>query len=83
MPAFASEIFSLNSFDALRDFLTLASPSGSLIFSGVIAIGICNFYADKQATLNRKTSRFMLCISSERRLSCSGNMCALSPLAYC
>ncbi|XP_048136599.1 uncharacterized protein LOC115741587 [Rhodamnia argentea] len=43
-----------------------ASASGSLIFSGVIAMGIWNFYADEQATLNWKTSRFVALLQGMR-----------------
>ncbi|CAH2049329.1 unnamed protein product, partial [Thlaspi arvense] len=37
VPAAASELFGLKKFGALYNFLTLANPAGSLIFSGLIA----------------------------------------------
>ncbi|OMO84128.1 Nodulin-like protein, partial [Corchorus capsularis] len=51
VPAAASELFGLKSFGALYNFLTLASPAGSLIFSEAIASGIYDYYAEKQASL--------------------------------
>lgn len=77
VPASASELFGLKSFGALYNFLALASPAGSLIFSGVIASGIYDYYADKQAALRKLTLGSMLLISlqDDDSLSCSGNIC--------
>lgn len=49
VPASASELFGLKNFGALYNFLTIANPAGSLIFSGVIASGIYDYEAEKQA----------------------------------
>ncbi|KAG8489716.1 hypothetical protein CXB51_017686 [Gossypium anomalum] len=49
VPAAASELFGLKKFGALYNFLTLANPAGSLIFSGVIASSIYDREAEKQA----------------------------------
>ncbi|GFZ08003.1 major facilitator superfamily protein [Actinidia rufa] len=54
VPAAASELFGLKTFVALYNFLTLASPAGSLIFSGAIASGIYDYEAEKQTSLKRK-----------------------------
>jgi MFS family permease len=40
VPAAASELFGVKNFGALYNFLTVANPAGSLVFSGVIASGI-------------------------------------------
>ncbi|KFK25643.1 hypothetical protein AALP_AA8G141300 [Arabis alpina] len=49
VPATASELFGLKKFGALYNFLTLANPAGSLVFSGVIASTIYDREAERQA----------------------------------
>ncbi|XP_074579034.1 protein NUCLEAR FUSION DEFECTIVE 4-like [Curcuma longa] len=49
VPAAASELFGLKNFGALYNFLTVANPAGSLIFSGLIASSIYDSEAEKQA----------------------------------
>ncbi|CAN4082284.1 unnamed protein product [Withania somnifera] len=49
VPAAASELFGLKNFGALYNFLTIANPAGSLVFSGVIASTIYDSEAAKQA----------------------------------
>ncbi|KAK9108503.1 hypothetical protein Syun_024514 [Stephania yunnanensis] len=49
VPAAASELFGLKNFGALYNFLTLANPGGSLIFSGLIASSIYDHEAEKQS----------------------------------
>ncbi|CAL5440724.1 unnamed protein product [Camellia sinensis] len=73
VPAAASELFGLKSFGALYNFLTLASPVGSLIFSGVIASGIYDYEAEKQASLKQLVSGIPL--MEDESLSCSGIIC--------
>lgn len=68
VPAAASELFGLKSFGALYNFLTLASPAGSLIFSGVIASGIYDYEAKQQSTLFRL-------LGKEDSLTCHGYIC--------
>lgn len=70
VPAAASELFGLKSFGALYNFLTLSSPAGSLIFSGVIASGIYDSEARKQASLKQQ-----LGIGEEESLNCYGTIC--------
>lgn len=48
VPATASELFGLKKFGALYNFLTLANPAGSLVFSGLIASSIYDREAEKQ-----------------------------------
>ncbi|XP_021286925.1 protein NUCLEAR FUSION DEFECTIVE 4-like [Herrania umbratica] len=77
VPASASELFGLKSFGALYNFLTLASPAGSLIFSGVIASGIYDHYAEKQASLRQPVSGSLLSIPlrDDDSLTCEGSIC--------
>ncbi|KAD3641156.1 hypothetical protein E3N88_30380 [Mikania micrantha] len=49
IPATASELFGVKKFGALYNFLTLANPGGSLVFSGLIASYIYDSEAEKQA----------------------------------
>uniref|UniRef100_A0A1J3DHL0 Putative transporter MCH1 n=1 Tax=Noccaea caerulescens TaxID=107243 RepID=A0A1J3DHL0_NOCCA len=49
VPATASELFGLKKFGALYNFLTLANPAGSLVFSGLIASSIYDREAERQA----------------------------------
>lgn len=70
-PASASELFGLKSFGALYNFLTLAMPAGSLIFSCAIASGIYDYYAEKQASLRQPISGF----TDDDSLSCEGTIC--------
>ncbi|GAV74258.1 Nodulin-like domain-containing protein [Cephalotus follicularis] len=68
VPASASELFGLKSFGALYNFLTLSSVTGSLIFSEVIASGIYDYYAEKQAALARA-------LGADDSLTCEGSIC--------
>lgn len=49
VPAAASELFGLKNFGALYNFLTLANPSGTFVFSSLIASRIYDYEAEKQA----------------------------------
>ncbi|GJV24656.1 nuclear fusion defective 4-like protein [Tanacetum coccineum] len=69
VPSAASELFGLKSFGALYNFLTLASPAGSLIFSGVIASGIYDYEAKKQRSLVHHVFR------ENEELTCYGTIC--------
>lgn len=69
VPSAASELFGLKSFGALYNFLTLASPTGSLIFSGVIASGIYDYEAKKQRSLIHHVFR------ENEELICYGTIC--------
>lgn len=48
VPATASELFGLKSFGMLYNFLCIANPAGSLIFSGLIAGTLYDREAEKQ-----------------------------------
>ena len=49
IPAAASELFGLKNFGALYNFLTLANPAGTLVFSSLIASTIYDYEAENQA----------------------------------
>ncbi|KAL6652767.1 hypothetical protein ACP70R_011692 [Stipagrostis hirtigluma subsp. patula] len=49
VPAAVSELFGVKHFGAMYNFLTLANPTGSLIFSGLIASNLYDYEAEKQA----------------------------------
>lgn len=49
VPAAISELFGLKKFGALYNFITIANPAGSLVFSGLIASSIYDREAEKQA----------------------------------
>ncbi|KZV49313.1 hypothetical protein F511_39094 [Dorcoceras hygrometricum] len=68
VPATASELFGLKKFGALYNFLTLANPAGSLVFSGIVASSIYDGEAEKQA-------RDMIRPSTEEALKCDGAIC--------
>ncbi|KAI3684427.1 hypothetical protein L6452_33651 [Arctium lappa] len=69
VPSAASELFGLKSFGALYNFLALASPTGSLIFSGVIASGIYDYEAKKQSSLAHHV------FHDNEELTCYGTVC--------
>ncbi|KAL7106638.1 hypothetical protein ACP275_06G006200 [Erythranthe tilingii] len=81
VPAAASELFGLKKFGALYNFLTLANPAGSLIFSGVIASSIYDREAEKQAQgrlpgISRGLlSSFSSYVHLEEPLKCDGAIC--------
>ncbi|URE13740.1 Nodulin-like [Musa troglodytarum] len=81
VPAAASELFGLKNFGALYNFLTVANPAGSLIFSGLIASVIYDHEAEKQAhgirsplLLVRRLLEGAL-LDVEEPLKCKGSIC--------
>ncbi|KAI4387693.1 hypothetical protein MLD38_000106 [Melastoma candidum] len=74
VPATASELFGLKKFGALYNFLTLANPAGSLIFSGVIASSIYDHEAEKQAHNHHNLLRHFQNLT-ESSLKCEGSIC--------
>ncbi|PAN36380.1 hypothetical protein GQ55_6G265500 [Panicum hallii var. hallii] len=82
VPAAASELFGVKYFGALYNFLTVANPAGSLVFSGIIASGIYDSEAAKQAqqrhnsTLLAMPARVVTMISEAApSLKCEGAIC--------
>ncbi|MBA0842255.1 hypothetical protein Goarm_002093 [Gossypium armourianum] len=80
VPAAASELFGLKKFGALYNFLTLANPAGSLVFSGVIASSIYDHEAEKQAhqhhiQLQMSGLLFSGLYGQDEVLKCEGSVC--------
>ncbi|KAJ8476854.1 hypothetical protein OPV22_020581 [Ensete ventricosum] len=81
VPAAASELFGLKNFGALYNFLTVANPAGSLIFSGLIASVIYDHEAEKQAhgihSSLRRVGRLLEggLLDVEEPLKCKGSIC--------
>ncbi|KAF9619341.1 hypothetical protein IFM89_006528 [Coptis chinensis] len=83
VPAAASELFGMKNFGALYNFLTLANPAGSLVFSGIIASTIYDYEAERQANVHHLTgnsrSIFMRMLDGafgvEESLKCHGSVC--------
>ncbi|KHN23980.1 protein NUCLEAR FUSION DEFECTIVE 4-like [Glycine soja] len=67
--AAASELFGLKNFGTLYNFLTMASPAGSLFLSGFVASTIYDYYAEQQA------KHQMLTGNNNDLLLCEGNIC--------
>lgn len=68
VPASISELFGLKSFGALCSFLTLALSIGSVLFSGVMASNIYEYYAAEQAGLRQP-------IQGGVPTTCTGSIC--------
>ncbi|KAJ6424115.1 hypothetical protein OIU84_024985 [Salix udensis] len=80
VPAAASELFGLKKFGALYNFLTLANPAGSLVFSGLIASSIYDREAEKQAhgnnyLIQNSVSIFPGMFGPNESLKCEGSVC--------
>ena len=80
VPAAASELFGLKNFGALYNFLTLANPAGSLVFSGVIASSIYDREAEKQAHHHHHLQQnvgsiFSDMLSMDDPPKCEGSIC--------
>lgn len=80
VPAAASELFGLKKFGALYNFLTLANPAGSLVFSGLIASSIYDIEAEKQQHHHHHLqkvlgSTFLGSFAVDEPLKCDGAIC--------
>ncbi|KAG8482989.1 hypothetical protein CXB51_021912 [Gossypium anomalum] len=80
MPATVSELFGLKKFGAFYNFLNLANPAGTLVFSGVIASRIYDREAEKQARQHRIQSHisgsiFSGMLAADESLNCEGSIC--------
>lgn len=80
VPATASELFGLKKFGALYNFLTLSTPMGSLIFSGLIASSIYDSEAEKQAhnhlsPMQSSSSFWFSGLYAEGPHKCVGSVC--------
>ncbi|KAG6479753.1 hypothetical protein ZIOFF_063225 [Zingiber officinale] len=81
VPAAASELFGLKNFGALYNFLTVANPTGSLIFSGLIASVIYDYEASQRAQKHHKSLLRIrrlfevASFSGEETVKCTGAIC--------
>lgn len=81
VPAAASELFGLKNFGALYNFLTVANPAGSLVFSGIIVSGMYDYEAEKQGHKRLSSASFIGTMLSganlgeEKALKCAGAVC--------
>ena len=80
VPAAVSELFGLKNFGALYNFINLANPTGSLVFSGVIASSIYDREAEKQAHHHHHQQQnmgsiFSGMLSVDDPPKCEGSIC--------
>lgn len=79
VPATASELFGLKKFGALYNFLTLANPAGSLVFSGLLASSIYDHEAEKQHQHHHQLQNSGLIFAGmfhvDEPLKCEGSVC--------
>ncbi|KAI9079673.1 hypothetical protein K1719_038294 [Acacia pycnantha] len=68
-PATASELFGLKNFGAIYNFYTLATPTGSLILSGLVSSTLYDYYAEQQQQGGAKAK------NGNELLVCEGNIC--------
>ncbi|KAJ1270667.1 hypothetical protein BS78_06G069300 [Paspalum vaginatum] len=83
VPAAVSELFGVKHFGAMYNFLTVANPTGSLVFSGLIASNLYDYEAEKQARHHQITAlpspRLIHSIGflADGPLKCEGAVCFL------
>lgn len=76
VPATASELFGLRNFGALYNFITLANPAGTLVFSSLIASTIYDSEAEKQHPHHHNLGSLMLRVKDAgESLKCDGSVC--------
>lgn len=75
VPAAASELFGLKNFGVLYNFLTIANPAGSLIFSGLIASSIYDYEAEKQSHEHHIGLKLTGKLLYDSPLKCEGAIC--------
>ncbi|XP_027942639.1 protein NUCLEAR FUSION DEFECTIVE 4-like isoform X1 [Vigna unguiculata] len=81
--AAASELFGVKNFGTLYNFLTMASPAGSLFLSGFVASTIYDYYAEIQAKhrmiqtfgASNLAISYHVTANDSELLLCEGNIC--------
>ncbi|KAL5171968.1 Protein NUCLEAR FUSION DEFECTIVE 4 [Glycine soja] len=71
VPATASELFGLRNFGALYNFITIANPAGTLVFSSLIASTIYDAEAEKQ----HRQNMILQVLNASEPLKCEGSVC--------
>ncbi|XBI92043.1 hypothetical protein VPH35_029209 [Triticum aestivum] len=81
VPAAVSELFGVKHFGAMYNFLTVANPTGSLIFSGLIASSFYDYEAERQAQRRQSSAssspQFLqgMGLLADGPLKCEGAVC--------
>ncbi|PAN37815.1 hypothetical protein PAHAL_7G124700 [Panicum hallii] len=78
VPAAVSELFGVKHFGAMYNFLTVANPAGSLVFSGLIASNLYDSEAEKQAQQHHMAAPRLLHnmgLLVDGPLKCEGSVC--------
>jgi len=81
VPAAVSELFGVKHFGAMYNFLTVANPAGSLVFSGLIASNLYDSEAEKQTQQHHMTAmqspRLLhnMGLLADGPLKCEGSVC--------
>ncbi|XP_015948922.1 protein NUCLEAR FUSION DEFECTIVE 4 [Arachis duranensis] len=79
VPATASELFGLRNFGALYNFITLANPAGTLVFSSLIASRIYDYEAEQQTQGDHHFpnlgSVMARALNDGKPLTCNGSIC--------
>lgn len=80
VPAAVSELFGVKHFGAMYNFLTVANPAGSLVFSGLIASNLYDHEAEKQAqhhitALQSPRLLHNMGLLADGPLKCEGSVC--------
>jgi MFS family permease len=81
VPAAVSELFGVKHFGAMYNFLTVANPTGPLIFSGLIASNLYDYEAEKQAQYHQSSALpphrlfWNMGFLAEGPLKCDGPAC--------
>ncbi|CAO2042027.1 unnamed protein product [Urochloa humidicola] len=93
VPAAVSELFGVKHFGAMYNFLTIANPTGSLIFSGLIVSNLYDYEAEKQAHKHQISVLLSpqllhnMSLLSDGPLKCEGPSCffvsSLTMSAFC
>ncbi|TVU14053.1 hypothetical protein EJB05_37499, partial [Eragrostis curvula] len=81
VPAAVSELFGVKHFGAMYNFLTLANPIGSLIFSELITSNLYDYEAEKQAQHHQSSALLSPALLrnmgflADGPLKCEGSVC--------
>lgn len=93
VPAAVSELFGVKHFGAMYNFLTIANPTGSLVFSGLIVSNLNDYEDEKQAHKHHMSAWLSpqllhgMSLLADGPLKCEGPSCffvsSLTMSAFC